>query len=61
MPRTKANRATRNPQVRKASEIPQKEIEDARDRCGDDVDAMAAHLEVSSRGLQLRMKALGLR
>lgn len=49
------------PLVRKASELGQGEIEEAGQRFQGDVEAMAASLEVSPRGLRLRMRELGLR
>jgi two-component system nitrogen regulation response regulator GlnG len=48
------------PGIRTAREISRAEILESRERCGDDVDAMAKELEVSKRGLQQRMKELGL-
>ncbi len=48
------------PRIRKAADIGRVEIEDARERYEGIIDSMAAYLEVSPHGLQLRMKALGL-
>ncbi len=44
-----------------ASQLSRGEIEQARERRGGDLDAMADDLEVGKRGLKLRMKELGLR
>jgi len=49
------------PRVRKARDLSREELAAAMDRFAGDLDAMAAALEVSRRGLVLRMKALGLR
>jgi two-component system nitrogen regulation response regulator GlnG len=46
--------------IRKASDIPEAELVACRDECKGDLAAMAATLEASDRGIQLRMKALGL-
>ncbi len=46
--------------IRKARDIPPEEIRACHESCGGDVDAMAAQLEVSSRGIRLRLKELGL-
>ncbi len=51
----------RSPDIRKASEISRQEIEKSLARCGDRVDDTAEELQVSQRGLLLRMKELGLR
>ncbi len=48
------------PRVRKASELSHEEIIDAGARCEGQIECMAALLEVSRRGLQLRMTSLGL-
>ncbi|MCP4656644.1 MAG: sigma-54-dependent Fis family transcriptional regulator [bacterium] len=49
------------PRVRKARDLSREELAAAIERFAGDLDAMAADLEVSRRGLVLRMKALGLR
>ncbi len=49
-----------SPRVRKARDLEPDEIERCRERCGGDLDAMAAVLEVSRRGLRIRMTQLGL-
>ncbi len=49
------------PQVRTAAQLASAEIEAALARRDGDVTAAAADLEVSSQGLKLRLKALGLR
>ena len=46
--------------VRKASDLSRQEIEDCLARCGGDLDAAAASLEVSQRGLLRHMRRLGL-
>ncbi len=50
-----------HPGLRKAADVSRKEIIDCAARCSGKIDAMAEELEVSKRGLQLRMKALDLR
>jgi two-component system, NtrC family, nitrogen regulation response regulator GlnG len=50
----------RSPRVRKANQLGRDEIVACAAELGDDVDAMAARLEVSPRGLRLRMRQLGL-
>lgn len=50
-----------SPRVRKAKELGQEEIEAAMDRSPGNLEATAAALEVSLRGLVLRMRELGLR
>jgi two-component system, NtrC family, nitrogen regulation response regulator GlnG len=50
----------RSPRVRKAKDLAREEISACAAELGSDVDAMAARLEVSPRGLRLRMRALGL-
>ncbi|MCW5809068.1 MAG: sigma-54-dependent Fis family transcriptional regulator, partial [Deltaproteobacteria bacterium] len=50
----------RSPHLRKAKDLTLDEIAAAAAAAGDDVDAMAARLEVSPRGLRLRMRQLGL-
>jgi two-component system nitrogen regulation response regulator GlnG len=46
--------------LRKAVDLSRQEIEACFARCGGDLDGMAERLEVSKRGLQLRMTQLGL-
>ncbi len=46
--------------LRKANEITRDELERCRDACGGDLGEMSAKLEVSTRGLQLRMRELGI-
>ena len=50
----------RCPLLRKAGELPREEILAASKVTGGQLDLMAARLEVSRRGLQLRMTELGL-
>jgi two-component system nitrogen regulation response regulator GlnG len=50
----------RSPDLRKARDIPRDELVACLDAHGGDVDAAAARLEVSPRGLRLRMKELGV-
>jgi two-component system nitrogen regulation response regulator GlnG len=47
--------------VRPASDIPPEEIRAAFARCGGDLEALAAELEISERALRQRLKDLGLR
>jgi two-component system, NtrC family, nitrogen regulation response regulator GlnG len=47
--------------VRPAGEIPVEEVRRSHERCGGDLEAMAAELEVSERALRQRLKDLGLR
>jgi len=51
----------RSPNIRKAADLSRQEIEACYAQWGGDLDAMAEALEVSKRGLQLRMGQLGLR
>ena len=51
----------RSPRVRSASDVPAEEIRLCHARCGGDLPAMVAELEVSERGLRQRLKDLGLR
>ncbi|HSF42791.1 MAG TPA: helix-turn-helix domain-containing protein, partial [Thermoanaerobaculia bacterium] len=51
----------RSPRVRAAADVPPEEICAAWERCGGDVEAVAAELEVSERALRQRLKDLGLR
>lgn len=46
--------------IRKASDISEAELRACYDECQGDLSAMAAKLEASDRGIQLRMKSLGL-
>ncbi|HYO13224.1 MAG TPA: sigma-54 dependent transcriptional regulator [Thermoanaerobaculia bacterium] len=50
----------RFPSIRKASDLTRAEILESHTLCGGDLDAMVARLEVSKRGLQQRMKQLGI-
>ena len=50
----------RSGSVRKAKQLARDEIAACLAELGDDIDAIAARLEVSPRGLRLRMKQLGL-
>jgi DNA-binding NtrC family response regulator len=50
----------RCPRVRKAGDLSREEIADALSRCQGALPAMVDLLEVSRRGLQLRMTDLGL-
>ena len=54
------DRIDRSPNLRKAADLTREELEAAAARCQGDLDAMAEHLEVSKRGLQRRMKQLGI-
>jgi two-component system, NtrC family, nitrogen regulation response regulator GlnG len=46
--------------VRSARDIPEAELRRCSEECGGDLDEMATRLEVSRRGIQLRMKQLGI-
>jgi len=48
------------PRLRKAKDIPDEELSRCHAECGGDLDAMVERLEVSRRGIRLRLKALGL-
>jgi two-component system nitrogen regulation response regulator GlnG len=48
------------PGIRTARDLSRAEILECRERLGDDLDAMARELEVSRKGLQQRMKEIGL-
>ncbi|MBN1654359.1 MAG: sigma-54-dependent Fis family transcriptional regulator [Deltaproteobacteria bacterium] len=48
------------PYLRKAKDLGEEEIRLCAAECGDDINAMAARLEVSLRGLQLQIKRLGM-
>jgi DNA-binding NtrC family response regulator len=50
----------RSPNLRKAKDLTRDEIAACAAALGDDLEAMAAKLEVSARGLRLRMRQLGL-
>ncbi|AUX37811.1 MULTISPECIES: sigma 54-interacting transcriptional regulator [Sorangium] len=51
-------RIERSPHVRKAADIPEDELVRCHEACGGDLDAMSARLEVSKRGLTLRLREL---
>jgi two-component system nitrogen regulation response regulator GlnG len=48
------------PEIRTARDLSRAEILECQQVCGDDLDAMADHLEVSRKGLQQKMKEIGL-
>jgi two-component system nitrogen regulation response regulator GlnG len=50
----------KHPEIRTARDLSRAEILECRQTCGDDLGAMANHLEVSRKGLQQRMKEIGL-
>jgi two-component system, NtrC family, nitrogen regulation response regulator GlnG len=50
----------KHPGIRTARDLSRAEILECREICGDDLGAMASHLEVSRKGLQQRMKEIGL-
>lgn len=50
----------KHPEIRTARDLSRAEILECRQACGDDLDAMANHLEVSRKGLQQKMKEIGL-
>jgi len=50
----------RCPRIRKARDVGRDELEACRAAAGGDLDAMSARLQVSRRGLQLRMRELGM-
>jgi two-component system, NtrC family, nitrogen regulation response regulator GlnG len=54
------DRIEKSLRIRKAADLPREEIEECAARCGGDLDAMVAVLEVSKRGLQRRMTQLGM-
>jgi two-component system nitrogen regulation response regulator GlnG len=54
------DRIERSSRIRKASDLSREEIEACRASHGEDLDALVEALEVSKRGLQLRMTRLGL-
>ncbi len=55
------DRIEKSQRIRKAADLSREEIEACHAVCGGDLDAMVERLEVSKRGLQLRMSQLGLR
>jgi two-component system, NtrC family, nitrogen regulation response regulator GlnG len=50
----------RSGSLRKAKDVPPEEIRACHEACGGDVDAMVEALQVSSRGIRLRLKELGI-
>jgi two-component system nitrogen regulation response regulator GlnG len=48
------------PSIRRAVDLTRAEILEAREQCGGDLDNTAERLEVSKKGLQQRMKQLGI-
>ena len=48
------------PSIRTAAGLSRAEILEAREQCAGDLDATAERLEVSKKGLQQRMKQLGI-
>jgi two-component system nitrogen regulation response regulator GlnG len=50
----------KHPGIRTARDLSRAEILECQQLCGDDLDAMATHLEVSRKGLQQKMKEMGL-
>ena len=46
--------------LRKAKDVPAAEVRACHDACAGDLDAMVEQLQVSSRGIRLRLKELGL-
>ena len=54
------DRIDRSPHLRKAADLIREELEAAAARHSGDLDAMSEELEVSKRGLQRRMKQLGI-
>jgi two-component system nitrogen regulation response regulator GlnG len=48
------------PSIRKAADLSRAEILEAREACAGDLDAAAERLEVSKKGLQQRMRQLGI-
>jgi two-component system nitrogen regulation response regulator GlnG len=54
------DRIEKSSTIHKAADLSREEIERCSERCGGDLDAMVEALEVSKRGLQHRMKQLGL-
>ncbi|MFY9824157.1 MAG: sigma-54 dependent transcriptional regulator [Thermoanaerobaculia bacterium] len=54
------DRIEKSSRIRKAADLSREEIREGWERCGGDLDAMVAMLEVSKRGLQRRMTQLGM-
>jgi two-component system nitrogen regulation response regulator GlnG len=54
------DRIEKSSRIRKAVDLSREEIQECSERCGGDLDAMVAVLEVSKRGLQRRMTQLGM-
>ncbi len=54
------DRIEKSPRIHKAADLTREEIERCSERCGGDLDSMVEVLEVSKRGLQHRIKQLGL-
>ncbi|HEV7508523.1 MAG TPA: sigma 54-interacting transcriptional regulator [Thermoanaerobaculia bacterium] len=50
----------KSPNIRKAADLTAEEIQEARDECAGDLEAMGMRLEVSRKGLQQRIKQLGM-
>ncbi|HEX3129699.1 MAG TPA: sigma-54 dependent transcriptional regulator [Thermoanaerobaculia bacterium] len=50
----------KHPGIRTARDLSRAEILECREICGDDLEAMASRLEVSRKGLQQKMKEIGL-
>jgi len=50
----------KSPNIRKAADLTAEQIQEAREQCAGDLGAMGMHLEVSKKGLQQRMKQLGI-
>jgi two-component system nitrogen regulation response regulator GlnG len=50
----------KHPGIRTARDLSRAEIQECQQVCGDDLDAMSSHLEVSRKGLQQKMKEFGL-
>jgi len=53
-------RIDKSDRIRKAKDITKDELLTCKEACGGDLDAMSEKLEVSKRGIQLRMKDLGI-
>jgi two-component system, NtrC family, nitrogen regulation response regulator GlnG len=50
----------KSPNIRKAADLTAEEIQEARELCAGDLEAMGIRLEVSRKGLQQRIKQLGI-
>jgi two-component system, NtrC family, nitrogen regulation response regulator GlnG len=50
----------KSPNIRKAADLTAEQIQEAREQCAGDLDAMGMRLEVSRKGLQQRMKQFGI-